>query len=134
MFDESNASPMWKATTVELFLVKKYLAPFCTYQFELSWSYLKPLLVRSWRHQSTTWKADGEALTNSRNLSAKSLLLFKSYPYISLNIIWISNWKKWICYWIICSSIVYKVMKQIVQKEEVSLNQSSIQSPKGIVK
>lgn len=83
MLAGSKVSPIWNATTVELFLVKKYLAPFLTSQFELSDNSLNPLLDKRVLHQSTTWKAEGEAFTNSRNLSARTLLLFNNYPYIS---------------------------------------------------
>ena len=83
MLTGSKVSPTWNATKVELFLVKKYLEPLLIYQLPLSVSSLNPLLVSTFLHHSTTWKGEGVALTNSKNLSAKTLLLLSSYPYIS---------------------------------------------------
>ena len=45
VFDGSKVSPTLKATRVVLFLVKKYLDPFLSYQFEVSLSYWYPFCV-----------------------------------------------------------------------------------------
>lgn len=80
VLEGSKLSPTWKATNVELFLVKKYLLPFFNSQLAVSESSVNPLLVKSCLHHSTTWKGEGVAFTNSKNLSARVLLLLRSYP------------------------------------------------------
>jgi hypothetical protein len=58
--------------------VKKYFEPFYICQFDVSDNSLNPLSERKFLHQSTTWYGEGLAFTNSINLSASNLLLFKS--------------------------------------------------------
>jgi hypothetical protein len=72
----SKFSPTVKARTVELFRVKKYLAPFFKFQLDVSWSYSNPFLLSSCLHQFTTWKGDFDTLTKLRKFSANPLANF----------------------------------------------------------